>query len=397
MEKLNVCVMFGGRSVEHEVSVITGLQVFENIDRSKYNVIPVYVSRQGDWYTGDELADIKNYKDLNLLLSKVKKVYLPPVPSAKKLLFYPAKTGLFKKEPEGIDIDFVFPAFHGMHGEDGTIQGLLELSGIPYSGSGVTGSAVGMDKIIMKDIFKANDIPIVNYTWFLRKDYDENPGKVIEEVESKVKYPVFVKPANLGSSIGISKAKDRQGLIKAMDIAVNYDRRIIVEEAVSNLMEINCSVLGFDDDVKASMCEQPVNWEEFLSFEDKYMRSSSSKGMEGSSRKIPAPIPPEKTLEIQELSLKVFKVLDCSGISRIDFMIDSETMKVYVNEINTLPGSVAFYLWEPAGISFKELLTKLIDFGIKRNREHNKNMYSFDTPLLMKASLGGTKGSKGVK
>lgn len=394
MPKLSVGVMFGGRSVEHEVSIVTGLQVVENIDKSKYDVIPIYVSKEGDWYTGDELFDIKNFKDINLLISKLKKVFLPPVPSMGRLFFYPFKTGLFKKDIESVKIDVIFPAFHGMHGEDGTMQGLFEIAGISYVGSGVTGSAVGMDKIIMKDIFKANDIPIVRYTWFLRKDYERDRNSIIAEVENKIGYPMFVKPANLGSSIGISKAKDREGLVSAIEVAIRYDRKVIVEEGVENPIEINCSVMGVDDELTASVCEQPVTWQEFLSYDDKYMGGSGSKGMKGASRKVPAPILDEKSKEIKDLAIKTFKVLDCSGLSRIDFLMEKDTMKVYVNEINTLPGSFSFYLWEAEGVSFKELIDRLIQYALKRHDEHNKNIYTFDARLLKKASSGGVKGGK---
>ncbi|MCX7903223.1 MAG: D-alanine--D-alanine ligase [Caloramator sp.] len=392
MGKKNVLIMFGGRSVEHEVSVITGLQVAENIDKEKYNVIPLFITKQGEWYTGDDLLDIKNYKNLDELLSKAKKVYIEPIPNNPYLKFYPEK-GLFKKTKEPIKIDVVFPALHGSHGEDGTMQGLLELCNIPYVGSGVLGSAVGMDKIIMKDIFKANDIPIVNYTWFLRRDYINASENVLNYLEGKLKYPMFVKPANLGSSIGISKAKNREELINAIEIAINYDRKIIVEEAVENPMEINCSVIGFDNEYIASVLEEPVSWQEFLSFEDKYLRGNKNTGMKSAARRIPAPIPDEKAKEIKELAIKVFKTLDCSGISRIDFLLERDTMKVYVNEINTMPGSISFYLWEPTGLGFKELINKLIEYALLRNQEHNKNIYVFDTPLLKKAS-SGVKGGK---
>lgn len=397
MPKLNIGVMFGGRSVEHEVSIITGIQVAENIDRSKYDVTPIYVAKDGNWYTGDDILNIKNYKDINSLLSRSKKVFMPPIPSIANLYFYPLKTGLFKKSPEFIKLDAIFPAFHGMHGEDGTMQGLFEIANIPYVGSVVTGSAVGMDKIIMKDVFKANDIPVVNYTWFFRKDYENDSKTVIEKIEGKLKYPLFIKPANLGSSIGISKASDREGLVNAIEVACKYDRKIIVEEGVKDPVEINCSCLGMDDDVVASVCEQPVSWREFLSYDDKYMRGSSTKGMKSAARKIPAPIPDEKTEEIRNLTTRVFRALDCSGVSRVDFLMEKESMKVYVNEINTIPGSIAFYLWEPCGISFKELVDKLIEIALKSYAEKNKNIYTYDTELLLKISSGGTKGGKMVK
>lgn len=394
MAKMNIGVMFGGRSVEHEVSIITGLQVIENIDKSKYEAIPIYVSKEGDWYTGKELLEIKNYNNIKELLSNARKVLLPPIPGLAQLFFYPFKMGLFKKEIESLRVDVIFPAFHGMHGEDGTVQGLFKLANIPFVGCGVMASSVGMDKIIMKDIFKANSIPTVNYTWFLRKEYESEKEKVILNIEKKLKYPMFVKPSNLGSSIGISKAKDRKQLIFAIEVATRYDRKIIIEESVEGLIEINCSVLGIDNDLTASVCEQPVSWESFLSFDDKYMRGESGKGMKSATRRIPAPIPEEKSEEIKNLSIKVFKVLDCAGVSRIDFLMKKETMEVYVNEINTIPGSLAFYLWEPAGISFKELLDKLIQLAIKNHEDQNSNMYTFDTELLKKVISGGTKGSK---
>lgn len=398
MSKITVGVMFGGRTVEHQVSVITGLQVVENMDKSKYDPIPIFVTKEGDWYTGEELLDIKNYKDLGGLLSRAKKVFLPPIPSMGYLYFYPIKTGFFKKEAEYIKLDAIFPAFHGMHGEDGTMQGLFELANIPYVGCGVTGSAVGMDKIIMKDIFKANGLPTVSYTWFLRKEYESNKDKIISDVENVLKYPMFVKPANLGSSIGISKAHNKEELAAAIEVAVHYDRRIIVEEGLESMIEINCSVLGSDDDLLASVCEQPVSWQEFLSFDDKYMRGNSKKGMQSAgmtstTRNIPAPIPEEKSEEIKNLSKEVFKVLDCAGVSRIDFMVRKSDMQVFVNEINTIPGSMAFYLWEYEDINFKELIDRLIQIALKIHKDHNKNMYVFDTELLLKASSGGTKNS----
>lgn len=388
---LNVAVMFGGRSVEHEVSVITGLQVMENIDRSKYNVIPVYVAKDGWWYTGEGLTRIENYKDIPKLLSSCKRVLLPPIPNLKRLYLYPFKKGLFKEDADYIKIDLVIPAFHGTFGEDGSIQGLLELSDIPYVGSGVLGSALGMDKIVMKDIFRANGIPVVKYVWFLRGEYEENEERVLSYIEKNLKYPMFVKPANLGSSIGISKANNRDELIYAVEIATKYDRRIIVEEAVKDLMEVNCSVMGFDDEVSTSICEMPVSWQEFLSYSDKYMKGESGSGLKGAVRKIPAPIPEDVERSIKELSVKIFKILDCAGVVRVDFLIDRSEMKVYANEVNTLPGSFAFYLWEVVGIPFRELLDKLINLAIRRHKEYKRNLYVFDTDLLIKASSRGLK------
>ncbi len=395
-KKMNIGVMFGGRSVEHEVSVITGLQVIENIDRSKYDVTPVFISKDGDWYTGKELLDIKRYKDIGKLLSKVKKVYLPPIPGLAQLHFHDQPTGFFKKAAEPLKLDVVIPALHGTNGEDGALQGLLKLANIPYAGCGVMASAVGMDKIVMKDIFKANGIPTVAYTWFLRKEYESDRTAVIARIEGKLKFPLYVKPANLGSSIGISRANDREQLISAIEIAGMYDRKIIVEESIENLIEINCAVLGTDHEVQASVCEQPVSWETFLSFDDKYMRSGS-KGMKSASRNIPAPISEEKSDEIKALAMKAFQVLDCSGVSRVDFLMDKNSLAVYVNEINTIPGSFAFYLWEHDGMSFAALLDRLIEIALRNHLDQNNNFYSYDTELLQKASTQGAKGAKGSK
>lgn len=393
MAKKNIGVVFGGRSVEHEVSVITGLQVVENLDGSKYNVIPIFISKEGDWYTGNELLDIKNYKNMDKLIGLLKKVYIPPVPSLGQLHFVDNHGGFLKRKLEPISMDVLIPALHGTNGEDGAFQGLIKMAGIPFAGCGVMASAVGMDKIIMKDIFKANNLPTVNYTWFLRKEYDSNSDAVIQRIEEKLKYPLYIKPANLGSSIGISRANNQEHLRTAIDIAGKYDRKIIVEESIESLIEINCSVLGTDHEVRASVCEQPVSWESFLSFDDKYMRSGG-KGMKSASRRIPAPIAPEKSDQVQNLAMKAFQVLDCSGVARIDFLMDTTTNEIYVNEINTIPGSLSFYLWEASGMSFRHLLDSLIEIAVRNHQDHKDCFYSFDNELLQKASSQGAKGMK---
>ena len=281
-------------------------------------------------------------------------------------------------------------------GEDGTLQGLLDLANIPYVGSGVLGSAVGMDKILMKSVFEGNQLPIIKYTYFLREEWVNNQEIIIEKIEAKLKYPLFVKPSNLGSSIGISKAKDKEGLIKAIEIAIFYDRRIIVEEGVENILEINCSVLGSGNKLEASVCEQPVSWQEFLTFEDKYLRGAKSKteiGMSNMERQIPAPISDELTTLIKELAITSFKALDCRGVARVDLIIDKDTNTPYINEINTIPGSFSFYLWEPSGLKYKKLIDKLIEIAIEVNIDKNKNIYCYDSQILSKVS----KGSKGSK
>lgn len=389
--KKRVAVVFGGRSVEHEVSVITGLQVIENMDRDKYHIIPIYINKKGKWFTGESLMEFKNFKENKL--DDIHEVILTPITNDHNLYNHPENIGLFKKKI--IDkIDVVFPTIHGTNGEDGTIQGLFELMNIPYVGSGVLASSVGMDKIIMKDVFKANNLPIVDYRWFYRKEWIENQERIINIIEESLDYPVFVKPANLGSSIGISKAKDKDGFIKAMEIATRYDRKIIVEKAVESPREINCAVMGYDDNVIASLCEEPLGWEEILTFEDKYINSNvKGTGKEGSRRIIPADIDDNIREKIEDIAKKSFISIDGRGNARIDFLLAKDG-KIYVNEINTLPGSIAFYLWEGKGYSFKELIDNMIDIAIKVHEDKNDNMYHYDADLFNKIHLGGSKAKK---
>ena len=386
--KKKVAVIFGGRSVEHEVSVITGLQVIENIDEEKYEALPVYISKDGKWYTGESLLQFKNFKTNNL--KDLKEIVMTPINNDLYLYSHPGeKAGLFgKKYAEKIDI--VFPALHGTYGEDGSLQGLFELVNIPYVGGGVLASSVGMDKILMKDVFKANELPVVDYTWFYRSKWEENKTEVLQMIKEKLQYPMFVKPANLGSSVGISKAKDDESLEKAIEIAIRYDRKIIVEKAVENPREINCAVMGYDDNIMASLCEEPLGWQDLLSYEDKYVKSNMKNG-KGERRKIPADIPENTRKAIEDIAMKSFQVIDGRGNSRIDFLLDKDN-NIYVNEINTLPGSIAYYLWEGKGISFKKLVDKMIDIALKIHEEKNKNMYSYDVDLFNKIQFGGKSG-----
>ncbi|MCF6466653.1 D-alanine--D-alanine ligase family protein [Clostridium sp. Cult2] len=386
--KKKVAIIFGGRSVEHEVSVITGLQVIENIDKEKYDTIPIYIDKQGKWFTGNSLKEFKNYKDNNF--KGLQEVVLSLNSNDHNLYLHPNSIGLFKNKV--IDkIDIVFPTIHGTNGEDGTIQGLFELMNIPYVGGGVLASSVGMDKILMKEVFKAKGLPIVDYNWFYRNKWIENQEKIIDDIEEKLDYPLFIKPANLGSSIGISKAKDRKSLINAIEIAIRYDRKIIVEKAVENPREINCAVMGYNDNVIASLCEEPLGWEEILTFEDKYIKSNTKgAGKESSRRIIPADIEDDIRERIEELAKESFIAIDCSGNSRIDFLLD-ENNNIFINEINTLPGSIAFYLWEKKGYPFNKLIDEMINIAIEIHKDKNENMYIYEADLFNKVHLGGTK------
>lgn len=379
-------VVFGGRSVEHEVSIITGMQVMENMDKEKYEPVPIYISKEGKWLTGSSLLNFANFKKGNL--SEAEEMFISPKAGNYNYYPNPEDVGLFGKKVLG-SLDLVFPALHGTHGEDGSIQGLFELMDIPYVGCGVLASSVGMDKILMKDVYKANGIPIVNYYWFYRTNWKDKKELVIKDIEERLEYPVFVKPANLGSSIGINIAKNQEALIDAIEIAVNYDRKIIVEQAVNNPREINCAVMGYDEEVITSLCEEPLGWKDVLTFEDKYVKSNAKGGKSSGERRIiPADISDELRLRIEELAKRAFICIDAKGASRIDFLID-EDENVFVNEINTIPGSFGFYLWEGKDISFERLVDELINIALITHEDKKSNMYNFEANLLNRIQYGG--------
>lgn len=379
----NVGILFGGRSVEHEVSVITAMQIIENIDKTKFNPIPIYVNKNGEWLVSESFLKFESFK--NEKYENVKKIILSPNYKDQNLYIHPNDIKLFtKKDLDSIDV--FFPAFHGTNGEDGTIQGLLELIGLPYVGAGVLSSAVGMDKIIMKDIFKSNGIPVVDYTYYYRSSWRTNKEAVLKDIESKITYPLFVKPANLGSSIGISKVKSNADLESAIELAFSYDRKIIIEKAVEDPREINCAVMGYEDDLEVSLCEEPLGWKEILSFDDKYVKQNSKTTKGDKNKNIPANLSDELRTKIENYAKLAFKSIDCRGNARIDFLVKEED--VYVNEINTMPGSIAFYLWEGRGYSFKELISKMIDIAIKAQKDKEANMYTYDSNLFKRTQFG---------
>lgn len=383
--KKRVGIIIGGKSVEHEVSIVTGLQVMDNIDKNKYEPKIIYIDKDGNWYVGKSLHDISNFKNKTF----DEKYEVLPGFVKSKLILYPHprnKQGLFSKKQIPEEIDIVFPAVHGTNAEDGSLQGVFEMNNVPYAFGNVLASSVGMDKIIMKKIFEAEKFPIVDYIWFYRSKWEEEKDNIIMQAES-IGYPLIVKPANLGSSVGISKSNTREELITSIEIAISYGKKIIIEKCINNVREINCAVLGYEDNLLASLCEEPLGWEDFLTYEDKYV--NKTKGEDSEKRKIPADISKEKTKEIQEIAKKVFKAIDCSGASRIDFLFDGNN--IYVNEINTIPGSIGFYLWEPTGISFKELITRIIEIAENEQKQKSENIVSYDIDLLSKMAKGGKK------
>ncbi len=391
--KLKVALLFGGKSVEHEVSVISGIQAYRSMDTDKYDVLPVYMTKNNEMYVGDDIGKIEEYKDINALLAKSRRVIMVNNEGKVQLMAYPFKK--LGKNPV-YDIDLVFPVVHGTNVEDGALQGYLKTMGIPFAGCDVTASAVGMDKYIQKVILKEAGVPVLDALTFVLSDY-EDMDKLMDRIEKEIGYPVIVKPVNLGSSVGISVAHDRVELADSIDDAFRYASRILVEHAITRLREINCSVLGDENAAEASECEEPLHSKDILSYEDKYVsnaKGGGSKGMASVSRKIPADLSPEKREEVRAMAVRAFKALGCSGVSRIDFMIDEDTDKFYFNEINTIPGSLAFYLWEPLGVPYKELLSRMIDLALKRSRNEENLTFTFDTNILSSASFGGSKGGK---
>lgn len=389
--KTNVGVFFGGRSTEHEISVISANQAMHAINSDKYDVTPIYITKDGRWFTGEALMDIKNYRDLPGLLKRCTQVYMEPVYGDYNL--YRRERKMMAK-PVVTTLDVAIPVLHGTNVEDGIFEGVLQTIDIPYAGCDVLASANGMDKITMKMILAACDIPVVDYVWFTDKQWFADQQQIIERVEQKLGYPVIVKPANLGSSVGIGRAANRDELIERVGDAAHYSSRIIVEHMVDNLKEINCSVLGDCDEYETSVCEEPIKSGEILSYEDKYMGGrKGAKGMQASSKRIPADLPQEVSDRIRFLSGETFRVLSCHGVSRVDIIMDADNGNIYVNEINTIPGSLSFYLWEATGIKFDQLMDRLIALALKRKREQDRKTVSYDHNIF--AMGGGLKG--GIK
>jgi len=392
--KIKVGVLFGGPTTEHEISVITALQAIEHIDTEKYDIVPIYVSKNREWYTGSDLLNIDNYKDMGMLISGLSNVVLF---NRDNEFVLQKKKGLFKNIINTVDI--VMPIVHGFNMEDGTIEGYLDMIGVPYTGSDIFGCVVGQDKVFQKQIMEASKIPVLPYEWFYDIDFQTDDKKIIAKLE-KIGYPLIVKPARLGSSVGISIAKNKKELVKAIEDAIEYDEKIVVEKALTNYIELNCSVLGNHEVAEPSVIEEVMGTDEFLSYKDKYLGSGKgkiqgSKGMASTNRIIPARIDDKIKSKIEKYSVEAFKALSASGVVRIDYLMDKKTKDVYLNELNTIPGSLAFYLWKENGKDYTELLNDLIELGIKRYKKKEKKTFSFDTNILN--DFNGFSGSKGVK
>ena len=362
-------MIFGGKSCEHDISIITGVQALNVLQVAGYDAVPIYIDGEGAWYSGKEMTTVADFEDVN---PKVRKKWLPVrlEPSCKALI-----------GPKGKHIknlNCIVVCTHGVGGEDGCLQGLLQLTGIPYTGCGVLASAAGMDKAVMKKIFKHAKLPLVPYDVILSKEANETPNKLLKIAE-KLKYPVIVKPANLGSSIGIGIANNDAELIEAAKAAAAYDSKLVVEKALVDFIELNCAVLGRENDLITSGVEQPVGWKEFLTFEDKYM-DPAYKSDKGTRVKSPAQIDDELKAKVKNVAKQAFESIGASGVARIDFLMDGD--KLYVNEINTIPGSLSFYLFEYEGMSYAELLSRLIRLAKEEQADRDGLTYVYKSDVL---------------
>lgn len=395
--KTNVAVFYGCRSVEHEVSIISAVQAMMAMNKEKYEITPVYVTKDGEMYTGECLFSIEEYRNLPALLKKCKKVDF--CRENGQVVMKTAEKGLFSK-PKQTVIDVAFPVVHGTNCEDGTIQGYFEFLGIPYVGCDVLSSAAGMDKAVFKDVLKNAGLPVLDCVTFRARRYMTEKQAVTKEICDKIGFPLIVKPVNLGSSVGISKVKTPEELDEALTLAFSFADKVLCERAVTAIREINCSVLGDADNCEASVCEEPFMNDEILSYEDKYMsnaKGGQSKGMASLGRKIPADIDEETNNKIRTLACDIFKVLGCNGVVRIDFIIDTDKNEIYANEINSIPGSLSFYLWDATGLKYPDLCDRLIDLAFARQRSRENLTFTIETNILSGVSLGGAKGSKGAK
>jgi D-alanine-D-alanine ligase len=385
--KLSIGVLFGGRAVEHEVSIISALQAIRNFDSEKYAVVPIYISRESRFYVGDALGEISSFRDPDALTGKLQEVVLVRGAAGGAALH--AVPFKWRSKPLSV-IDLAFPIVHGTSVEDGTLQGFLRTLGLPTAGCGVAASALGMDKFVQKALYRDAGLPVVNALRFTSGEYLRTPDKVVAMLEWQLPYPMVVKPSDLGSSVGVALVKDRRELESAIESAAMFSHSLIAEAAVLNLREINCAVLGDRDGAEASECEEPLGGD-ILSYDDKYNRRSKSgvKGMASLSRLLPAPLEPELRATIRDFAVKAFLALGCSGVARVDFLLDGQTGDVWVNEINTIPGSLSFYLWQASGLPYPELLDRLVELALKSDRESREVSYSLETNILANYSGGG--------
>ena len=404
VSKIRAGVFFGGPSVEHEVSVITAMQAIQAMDPQRYEVIPVYTTKNGELYTGAHLAQLESYRNIPEALKQAQKVVLQK--EGKDVVLMLAKQKRFGSSiVAALDVDL--PIYHGTGGEDGVMQAHFERLGLPYTGPDVTSSAIGMDKWASKAMFKLHGVPCVEGVKVTQSQYFTDPEATAQTIEKAVGYPAIIKPYNLGSSVGIHKCRDRASLLDGLEDAFLYSQAVLAERAVQNLREINCAVLGDAEEARASVCEEPLNATDILTYADKYQSGGKtgktgaksgggSKGMQSLARVVPADLSPEMTEKVQQLAIDAFRAIGACGCSRIDFLLDNQTGELFANEINTIPGSLAFYLWEKSGLTFTQLMDEMIRLALKRQRQQSLLHRSFETNLLQHAQIGGAKAGKKV-
>jgi D-alanine-D-alanine ligase len=393
MSKLCLGILFGGRSPEHDISIISAVHLINAIDKNKYDIVPIYIAHDGKWYSGESLSQISTFspfKEKNTGISSVSLDLLSngDLISIKKARSFCANHSNYHHTVKA-HIDCMVVVMHGAHGEDGSLQGLLEIAGVPYTSAGVVSSAVGMDKIIMKQFFQGASLPVLPSTWLTRREFESQPDVTISKVENTLCYPVFVKPANLGSSIGVSKAETRDELLIALDLAFTLDRRVLIEKGLHAPVEINCAVLGYDGECVTSELE-------LLSTDGKVLTTDGKYGPHAYRHQIPAPINDHLYRRIQEMSKDIFYMLDCKGVIRIDYMKEAETEDFYITEVNTIPGSMAFYLWEKQGLPYGKLIDKMVECALRSYSDEKCNNYVYESSFLMDAVLtsGKHNGSK---
>ena len=390
-ERVRVGVFFGSRSVEHEVSVITAQQAMAAMPADRFVPVPVYIAKSGSWYTGDQLLQLERYKDVDRLIAASTRVTMRPDPSSGgELVEVDARRGLLGGPARtAARFDVAMPLVHGSNGEDGTLQGLFELAALPYCGCDVVSAALSMDKRLSRTVLRGAGIPVLDDVMVARARWFDQPDAVRAELAERPGFPMYVKPRRLGSSIGVTRVDGDAALRDALDVAFSYDTSILAEQAQDGGVEVNCSVLGWGDDVRVSVCEQPVS-SGTLSYADKYLSGAKAKGgakapasgMKGSQRIIPAPISDSLTRRIQDAAMASFRAIDAAGVARVDFLVSPERDSFVVNELNTLPGSLSFYLWEASGLRFEALLVRLIEIAMARHREQQATTSSIDTWLL---------------
>jgi D-alanine-D-alanine ligase len=388
-QKLTVGVVFGSRSVEHDVSIVTAQQVIRALNAARYDVVPIYITRDGNWLTGPALTDLANFKmDKIEELMGVREAIISPSTRYKGMITPPVAGYMARNQLRKLDV--IFPTVHGTHGEDGTLQGLFEMVDLPYVGCGVMASAIANHKAMTKLVMKQHGIPVLESIEIRRGEWLSGRAAVLDRLD-EVGYPCFIKPSTLGSSIGIGRPSDRNGAIAALDVAFGLDQSVIVERALQGALEINCAVMG-NHNPRPSLLEQPISFEEFLTYEEKYMRGGASKGMKGAERKIPAPLPAALTERIRELAVAAFKAIDGRGIARVDFLVKDG--QPFLNEINTMPGSLALYLWGAEGMSPAQVVDELIRLALETSKEKARTLYDYRTGLVAQAAAGGLKGGK---